>query len=259
MLNFDKFTASKKNAPKVVLIHGLFGDKDNLSALRKSLQDEYHVLAIDLPNHGASEHIDKWSFKQVAALLKKTFDAIDFKPDALVGHSLGGKVAMAYALEYPNDLACAVIADIAPASYPARHDNVFNALNAVAAKSINQRAEASDILSATLKEKATQQFLLKSFKKSQTGWHWQFNLKGLESDYQALSGWPYDTQSTQTNMLFVKGQESDYLTTCHTDSVNRHFPNAKVKVIAGTGHWLHAEKPVVFNRIVTQFLQQTIV
>jgi len=258
MLNFDLFHAEKKSTLNIVLVHGLFGDKDNLTLLRKQLQPFYNVMTVDLPNHGASPHIDNWSFELVVDMIHTTLEQHQFTPDCMVGHSLGGKVAMSYALLRPNVLRSAVIADIAPASYEARHNTVFQALNAVDAQPISQRADAGKILASVLQDKGTQQFLLKSFKKGRNGWAWQFNLKGLEADYQNLSGWPFTEHTTTTKMLFVKGQNSDYLNTGHTEAVNRHFSDVQVKVIADTGHWLHAEKPVIFNRIVTQFLQQSL-
>jgi esterase len=175
----------------------------------------------------------------------------------LLGHSMGGKVAMAVALQAPDRVASLSVADIAPVTYKeSRHTNVFKALNAVANAQVTSRKEAELLMSDYLTEPSVRQFLLKSFSNEQPT-HWQFNLHILQQHYADIMGWPFATQHYSGPVLFIKGGASDYLQAEHQPAITQHFPNASAKIIPGCGHWLHAEKPLLFNGIVERFLQQS--
>ena len=238
----------------ILLIHGLFGDKNNLNNLKQALVPNYNVMTIDLPDHGNSSHTEEWSFASAVEEIHQLLDQQNFYPCSIVGHSLGGKVAMAMALSHGEQVQGIVVADISPVTYPARHDNVFKALNAVANACVTSRKQASDILNDILVEPGVAQFLLKSFKKQNDKWQWLFNVAGLQKDYNNIIDWPYLEESYAGNVLFIKGGESDYIVQTHQTAIQTFFPRASFKVINGTGHWLHAEKPEVFNRLVLRML-----
>jgi esterase len=243
----------------VILIHGLFGNLDNLKGLGKALQSDFNVMLVDLPDHGKSSHTDTFSLTTYAQRIAQTIRSHGISSCHLVGHSLGGKAAMMMALDAPPDLVFTslVVADIAPVTYPARHDAVFAALNGIDLKHVNTRAEVQAHFARTLNDEGTRQFLLKGLRKTdgEPMWQWQFNLPLLERDYHSIIAWPDTDRTFSGPTLFIKGALSDYITTEMQPAITQHFPNAKARVIAGTGHWLHAQKPQIFNAAVSRFLQ----
>ena len=242
--------------PWTVLIHGLFGDADNLANIRRHLSEAFNVLSLDLPDHGHSPWLDTFTLRQAVDSVTAVLDDVKIDKASMVGHSLGGKVAMLLALVHPERVDKLVAADIAPVSYPRGHDSVFSGLNNVDLNNISGRKDAERAMAEYISEPGVRQFLLKSlYKDDQAHWHWRFNLDGLQNNYDAIIGWPDDLDATfDGDVLFVKGGASDYLTSQHRDQVARYFPNARAHVIEGTGHWLHAEKPQAFNAVVEKHL-----
>lgn len=248
------FKVQGQGAP-VVLIHGLFGSLDNLGLLARPLSEQYQVISLDLRNHGASFHSDEMSYPQQAADVLALLDHLGLDKVALVGHSMGGKVAMQLAKQSPERVSKLVVADIAPVAYPhARHKNVFAGLNATLANPPQSRAEAEAVLARHIEIPGVRQFLLKSFARSESGWGWRFNVPALEHNYANIMGWPDPQTAFEGSTLFIKGGDSDYVLPQYTETVMAQFPAARARVIAGTGHWLHAEKPVLFNKLVVDFL-----
>lgn len=248
-------TLGDKDAAAVVLIHGLFGDKDNLKALARDLQKDYFCVMVDARNHGESPHCDSMSYSEMAADVLATCDQLSLQQFALVGHSMGGKIAMQLAMDQPERVRCAVFADIAPADYAGTHDDILSALQAIDLSTVNSRSDADKALSETVKTQGVRQFLLKNLRKTDDGYAWRLNLDGLISNYDNLAGNVSQGQYDGP-VLFIKGGESDYLSEQHRDAINQRFSHVDVKIIEGCGHWLHAEKPRIFNRLVSDFLQR---
>ncbi|CAJ1812794.1 Esterase YbfF [Aeromonas salmonicida] len=162
---------------------------------------------------------------------------------------------MQLAKQAPARVARLVVADIAPVAYPhSRHQNVFAGLNTTLNQPVQSRSEAEAILAEHIEIAGVRQFLLKSFAKGESGWGWRFNVAALERNYANIMGWPDNQHRFEGPTLFIKGGDSDYMQPQYTDTVMAQFPAAKARVIAGTGHWLHAEKPVLFNKLVVDFL-----
>lgn len=244
-------------AEPVVLLHGLFGKQDNLGLLKQALQLQRPVITVDLRNHGLSEWHAEMNYQVMSDDILNLLSKLNQPKVHLLGHSMGGKVAMAVALQAPDRVASLSVADIAPVTYKeSRHTNVFKALNAVANAQVSSRKEAELLMSDYLTEPSVRQFLLKSFSNEQPT-HWQFNLHILQQHYADIMGWPFATQHYSGPVLFIKGGASDYLQAEHQPAITQHFPNASAKIIPGCGHWLHAEKPLLFNGIVERFLQQS--
>ncbi|GGW67479.1 alpha/beta fold hydrolase [Alishewanella tabrizica] len=242
------------SGPAIVLIHGLFGSFENLGVIARALSDAFQVINIDLRNHGRSAHHAEINYPLMAEDVAETLTHLKLTPFAFVGHSMGGKVAMEYALRYPNAVSRLVLADIAPVSYAARHTRIFAGLNAVALANVNSRAEADQHLAEYVEEIGVRQFLLKSLEKTETGFRWRFNLTALEQNYSALISAPHAAGQFNGPALFIKGADSDYILPEHRPQIMQHFPHAEAKIIQGTGHWLHAEKPAAFNKLVRDFL-----
>ncbi|MFT4518123.1 MAG: esterase [Halioglobus sp.] len=240
----------------VVLLHGLFGAGSNLGALSRHLQDSFHVCSIDMPNHGRSGWLEAVDIPSMADCLTQWMAQEGVSSAHWVGHSLGGKVAMQLALKNPALVASLVVADIAPVAYGGRHDRVFAALEAVAQGNCSSREEASSLMQRHLEEAGVIQFLMKSLQRDEQGFfRWRLDLEGLRSNYAKLSAAPVVEEPYGGQVQFIKGSESDYIQQHHWPEIERLFPRAEIKVMADCGHWLHAEKPELFNGIVGRFLQ----
>lgn len=243
--------------PWVLLIHGLFGSLDNLSGLRRGLETDYNVLSIDLPDHGKSMASTKFSFDDNALLIIDLIKRLKINKISIIGHSLGGKIAMKIALNAPQMVTCLVVMDIAPVAYLPRHDAVFTGLQSVPLDNITSRQDAELFLKQSIEEASTRQFLLKSLYQDDDGWHWRFNLPLLKRDYAEIiqeinADIPYLGPT-----LFIKGELSDYLLPQHREKILSLFPNSQSKLIGGTGHWLHAEKPSVCIKMINLFFNKT--
>ena len=240
----------------VVLLHGLFGAGSNLGALARSLQSEFEVFSLDLPSHGRSGWLEAPSLPGMADCLRQWMDAQDMPGAQFVGHSLGGKVAMQLALRYPERVAALVVADIAPVAYTPHHDTIFAALEAVAAKNCSSREEAASVMAFYLEEPKVIRFLLGSLSRNAQGFYrWRFDLQGISNAYSALLAAPEPHQSFSGPVLFVKGGDSDYIQDQHWPEIQVLFPSASIKIMPGSSHWLHVEKPQLFNGLVSRFLK----
>ncbi|MGO4893445.1 alpha/beta fold hydrolase [Flavobacterium sp. W21_SRS_FM6] len=247
----------EKERPWVLLIHGLFGSLDNLSALRRGLNENYNILSVDLPDHGKSTRTNKFSFDLYATLIIELLAELTIQKVNIIGHSLGGKVSMNIALKRPELVQRLVIIDIAPVAYSRSHDSVFLGLDSIPLATMTNRNMADDFLKQHVHELSTRQFLLKSLYQDEDGWHWYFNLALLKRDYlDILAEIKADTVYNGPT-LFIKGELSDYLLPAHRDKIVSLFPNSQSKLIGGTGHWLHAEKPAICLKTIELFFTKT--
>ncbi|UPW20473.1 alpha/beta fold hydrolase [Agarivorans sp. TSD2052] len=242
------------NGYPVLLIHGLFGSLSNLGLLAKHLEQlGYRVISIDALNHGLSPRSNSMSYRTQAAAVKAVCEELAIDQCAVVGHSMGGKIAMALAQQYPGLISTLVVADIAPVSYQHNHTAVFSGLMSFQPSTISSRLEADKCLAKHIVEPGVRQFLLKSLTKVDGQWRWLFDVEKLYACYSSIIDWSAG-ESFSKPCLFIKGELSDYIVADYQTQVAQQFPNASLKVIAGTGHWLHAEKPALFNRLTEQFL-----
>ncbi len=243
------------DGPPVVLLHGLFGSGNNLGALARALADTHSVYCPDLPNHGRSGWLEDASLATMADCVAHWMLHQGLPRSQFVGHSLGGKVAMQLALARPDLVSALVVADIAPVDYPAQHDAVFAALEAVAAGQCTLRDAAAALMAPHLQEQQVIQFLLSSLRRDADGvYRWRFNLEGLRRGYGAVRSKPVSSAPYRGPVLFIKGGESDYIREEHRAHILSLFPGAAVKIMPGCGHWLHAQRPGLFNSLVQRFL-----
>ena len=240
----------------IILIHGLFGDLDNLKSISRSLTDSYTVINLDVRNHGQSPHCDDMDYADMAADVVAVADAEGFDSFHLLGHSMGGKIAMEIALRHPRRVRSLMVADIAPVAYDARHSSIIDALSSINVEQLESRAQADAQLADSIETKGVRQFLLKNLRKDGDHWFWRFNLPALRNNYEALIGAPTSEGQYTGPVIFIRGEHSDYVTEAHSDAIATRFPRATPKTIKGTGHWLHAEKPTEFNQLVCDFLEQ---
>ncbi|NOU49193.1 alpha/beta fold hydrolase [Pseudoalteromonas sp. JBTF-M23] len=243
--------------PNVVLIHGLFGSLDNLNIIAKALSEHFTVTNVDLRNHGHSFHDDAMDYPTMANDILALMDHLGITDTHLVGHSMGGKVAMQVAMLAEQRVNRLVVLDISPVAYHARHEAIIHGLNAVSkSPQLNSRSEADKLMAQDIDEPGVRQFLLKSLtKNSESRFTWRFNLAVIAANYNKITSNINETHSCLCDTLFIKGNNSDYILPEHKSAILRCFPKAKAKVINGAGHWLHAEKPQAVNRSIIDFLQ----
>ncbi|WP_461481397.1 alpha/beta fold hydrolase [Porticoccus sp.] len=240
----------------LVLMHGMFGSLSNLGLVGRGLMARYRVISVDLRNHGESPHAMEMDYPGMADDIVELLDDLEIPRAHLLGHSMGGKIGMQVALNQPERVAKLVVADIAPVDYkPDRHGGVLEGLNALAAARPSSRQQADQLLSEYVEEAGVRAFLLKNLVRADDG-HFDLRLylEGILANYYdtltlAPTGTPFSGPT-----LFIKGADSAYIQDKHRETVMRLFPNAQLKIIAHAGHWLHAEKPDTFNRIVGDFL-----
>ena len=238
----------------MVILHGLLGSSDNWLPQARMLSDEYHVFVVDQRNHGQSPHSDDFSYEELVSDLKEFIQEHRIGQPVLLGHSMGGKTVMHYALQYPDEVNRLIVVDIAPKQYDVRHDAIVEGLKSIPVDSITTREEADAALARYISSRAVRQFLLKNLmRKPEGGFGWRVNLPVIEKKLEAISaGFP--EQGVYKNpVLFVRGNKSDYITDDDRDVIKKYFPNS-VLVSLDTGHWVQAEKPEEFVQTVRHFL-----
>lgn len=237
-------------------MHGMFGSLSNLGLLGRALSDNYSVISVDMRNHGESPHNLVMDYPSMADDIIELMDDLNFDQATLIGHSMGGKVAMQVAMNHPERVNKLVIADIAPVDYkPDRHGGVLEGLTSLATTRPTSRKEADQRLATYVDEPSVRAFLLKNLIRAKDGrFDLRLYMEGIIANYYdkltlAPTGEPFSGPT-----LFIKGENSAYIQDKHRSKVVRLFPNTKLKVIENTGHWLHAEKPETFNKSVSIFL-----
>ncbi|AFJ47767.1 esterase [Shimwellia blattae] len=240
---------TQQNLP-VVLIHGLFGSLDNLGVLARDLVNDHTVMQVDLRNHGLSPRSPDMHWAALAGDILDTMDSAGFERAILIGHSMGGKTAMATTALAPERIDKLVAIDISPVDYHLRrHDDIFAAIRAVSAAGVTTRHDAAAIMREHIKEEGVIQFILKSFVQGE----WRFNVPVLWDAYASIVGWD-DVPAWPHPAMFICGGDSPYVKPEYRPAILRQFPQAQAHVIAGTGHWVHAEKPDAVLRVIRQFL-----
>lgn len=252
ILNYEYHQKLEGETHPLVFIHGLFGSLSNLGMLARAFQNSHSVIQLDLRNHGKSPQSTEMDYREMANDVLETLDVIGIDKFSVIGHSMGGKVAMQLALisERVEQL---VVLDIAPFAYQERHhDEIFKALIAVQNAQIQSRQQAVEIMREYIHSDMVIQFLLKSFSKGQ----WLFNVDALYKQYDQIIGWENIGNTWQQPVLFIKGGESPYISnTEHTKAIEHQFPQAKIVEVEGAGHWLHAEKTAKVVEEIQNYLE----
>lgn len=251
-LSRQEFGAGAGGTP-LVIAHGLFGAGRNWRAIARALSAARHVVTVDMRNHGGSFHHPDHRYRDLAEDLAATIAGLGGRAD-LMGHSMGGKAAMLLALTRPAMLRRLVVADIAPVAYRHSHAPLIAALRRLDLAGLADRAEADRRLARDIPDRALRAFLLQSLIIDAGGARWALNLEALERAMPELTGWPRVDGRFDGPTLFLAGGESDYLRPEHHNRIRALFPAARIEVIPGAGHWLHAERPGEVIAAVDRFL-----
>lgn len=250
-LNFKKTGIGKP----LVILHGLFGSADNWFSIARELDKEYTMYLVDQRNHGDSPHSSAWNYDLMVEDLKELLDDEGLDKVNLMGHSMGGKTVMNFALKYPERVEKLIVADIAPRYYPVHHESILEGLNSLDLKSINSRKEADDALAKYISEPGIRQFLLKSLGRDSEGFAWKINLPVLSQNIENVGEALPEGGSFDGPTLFLAGANSNYIQQKDLPEMLEFFPNYELEFVQNAGHWLHAEQPHAVVEEIRKFLK----
>ncbi len=252
-LHFNRYGSGRAS---LLILHGFLGSSGNWHSLaRNAFGSRFQVFALDARHHGRSPHPPGFSHALMAGDVQAFMDAQGLEDAVLLGHSMGGKTAMTFALAHPERTRALVVADMAPRAYPPHHTAILDALNGVPLDRLASRQEVDAWLARRIPDWGVRQFLLKSLAPAPGGgYRWLFNLPVLTEQYAGVveavpAGAPYTGPA-----LFVRGEKSDYVTERDRPDIEKLFPAAELVTIPDAGHWVHAEAPDAFARAVLSFL-----
>jgi esterase len=236
-----------------VILHGLFGFSDNWQTHAKKIAEYYRVILVDLRNHGHSDWSDDFSYELMVADVKELFDDLQLNHVCLMGHSMGGKVSMMFAQQYPDLLQKLIIVDMGVKAYPPHHQTIFEAMLTMDLSLIQTRSEAEQHLSKYIDSEGIKQFLLKNLYWIEKGrLAWRMNLPVLHRKMNGiLTG--LEEQECFVNTLFIRGKQSNYILDEDIDAIENLFPDSEIVTIENAGHWVHAEQPAEFIESVLSF------
>src|SRR3954452_8073250 len=258
--------------PRVVFVHGLFGQGKNWTTIGKGLADGHRVTLVDLPNHGHSPWTDRVDYIDMVELLATELEQFG-EPVTLVGHSMGGKVSMQLALRRPELLRALVVVDIAPVEYPVQGGRTedpdeeaspfaayIDAMQALDLDALRTRGDADDALRDAVPSRMVRSFLLQSLVReglgADGGWRWRLNLELLERDLGELRGFPAPPPGATYDgpVLWIAGANSTYVLPEDRPVMDALFPATRLVRIKDAGHWVHSEQPAVFLETLRRFL-----
>ncbi len=256
--------------PPLIIIHGLYGSSDNWFTIGKKLAENFEVYLIDQRNHGQSPHTPDHNYSLLKEDLKEFMDQQLIEKAIIIGHSMGGKTAMYFSADYPERITSLIVVDISPLSYLStnsfqllQHKTIIKIMAEIDFSTITSREQVDGLLSGKIVQKQVRQFLLKNLKRSHNNkFYWSINISALQENLQkiidGLSLQDFANKKTITGfpVLFIKGSESDYILENDQRAITTIYPQAEIKTIQNAGHWVHAEQPDEFMKVVTLFLQQ---
>ena len=247
-------TALGSGDPLVVL-HGLLGSHQNLLPVCRTFAEHFHVFAIDQRNHGHSPHHDEMRYSAMADDIARFMDRHQLAAAHVLGHSMGGKTAMQFALNHPDRVRRLIVVDMAPRACGPRFAKLLDVLRELRLEDFKSRREADQALAAAVPEESLRLFLLKNLSPDgHGGYRWRINLSGIAGNYNNLREAIHCGVPFAGATLFLLGGDSDYVGESDRAEIHRLFPAAQFTSIAGAGHWVHAEKPVEFGATVLKFL-----
>ena len=238
----------------VVILHGLYGSARNWNSIAKRLGANHRVFAVDLRNHGTSPWADSMDYFEMAGDVTGFIRRHGLEGAAILGHSMGGKVAMTLALEHGDMVGSLIVADIAPVTYGHDLEAYLESLQGVSLEGVERRAEVDAALAGAIPDPAIRAFLLQNLVWDGGAWDWRINLAGVHASLDEIIGFPEVAGAYGGPALFVAGELSNYIRAEYTDTINRLFPNVRTATIPGAGHWVHADRPGAFIETVQEFL-----
>ena len=244
-----------QEGPPLIILHGLLGSSDNWHTLsRTSFSDISRVYALDLRNHGRSPHSEDIDYETMAADVRTFINRHNLGTVNLLGHSMGGKVAMQTALSYADVVDGLIVADMTPRAYPPSHRDLLDALHRLDPSRYDSRSEIDATLAEDVSSWPVRQFLLKNLKYNGEEYTWKPNLEAIRTNYDAILEALPEQPTFHGPTLFVRGGNSDYVLDEDLPEIRTRFPSSELVTIDHAGHWVHADTPDAFAEVVTDFL-----
>jgi len=237
----------------LIIVHGLFGSSDNWRSLAKTLSLSAQVITVDLRNHGRSPHDDMLNYDLMADDLAELLTELKVTKANFIGHSIGGKVVMAFSQRYPSYCKQLAIVDIAPREYEPEHTAIFDALLGLDLQAATKRSDVDTALSVSIKDKSVRQFLLMNIVSCDQGLAWRINLPALHGNYPQLLKSVCDNAGISIPTLFIRGGRSRYITDEDALVISKTFEDHQLYTVEQAGHWVHAEAPELFLNKVNEF------
>jgi esterase len=239
--------------PPVVLLHGLFGAARNFGAVQRAIAPRFRVVALDMRNHGDSPHAADMRYPTQAADVHETLLSLGIEQAAVIGHSMGGKTAMAMALRWPDQVGRLLVADIAPVNYQHGNDTIARAMAAIQLTGSLTRQQADAALTEAVPHPDIRAFLLQNLRFGASA-HWRIGLDEIAAAVADLEGWVELPGTYAGPSLFVTGANSDYVLPEHRPIIRSQFPAARFVALKNAGHWVHADNPAGFLSVLEAFL-----
>jgi esterase len=245
-----------ESGPPVLILHGLLGSARNWSSFARQIGATRRVFALDLRNHGASPWADRMTYDEMAEDVRAFMARQGLAAASVIGHSMGGKVAMRLALTHGEQVLRLVVVDVAPVAYRRSFNAYIEAMRGLDLSRISRRAEADPLLAEQIDDPGVRGFLLQNLVSAEAGLAWRVPLQALADNMPELVGFPEPCEGEQYDgpALFVTGGRSDYVRPEHHAKIRRLFPHAQFATIPEAGHWVHAEAPEKFLEVVGGFL-----
>jgi len=258
--------------PPLIVLHGLYGSSDNWITVGRILSEKFEVFLPDQRNHGNSPHSKEHNYMLLKNDLLGFMDRQNINKAIIIGHSMGGKVAMFFAADYPERIQSLIVVDISPGSYKSLqepmnqitlHMNIISTMMAVNFSEVKSRTDVDSQLATGIPSRRIRQFLLKNVTRDNKGkYSWKLNIGALYNNLPEIMDGLNIQRITKGDklkdfpVLFIKGEKSDYITESDYPAIYTLFPEAEIVSIPGAGHWLHAEQPELFIKTVTGFLKE---
>lgn len=240
----------------VIILHGVFGSSDNWMSIAKALGEHHKIYLVDLRNHGDSFHDEVFTYDAMMEDLEAFIKKEKIQDPIILGHSMGGKLAMKFAVNHPDLFDKLIVVDIAPRAYPPHHQKILEGLKSIDLEQLKSRKDADDALAEYIQEKGVRQFLLKNLTRDKDGhFKWKLNLPVIAQKIENVGEGLEEQLASDKPTLFIRGANSNYIRNEDMIVIVSIFPNAEVKTIEGAGHWVHAEQPEAFLSLVQQFIR----
>jgi pimeloyl-ACP methyl ester carboxylesterase len=240
----------------LIMLHGLLGSSDNWRVMSKRFAAHYKVYCLDLRNHGASPHDPAMSYANMAADLSEFLASEKLDHAHLIGHSMGGKVAMRFALDQPDSVAGLVVIDIAPKAYPPTHRPLLIALKALELTTCNTYGDIDRALEGQIRDTQVRQFVIKNLARgADETFYWRLGSDEIIVNYDALTEAVSAHRPVATRTCFIRGGRSNFIADTDIPWIRQLFPNAEIVTFADAGHWVHIDAAERFYQTVTEFLQ----
>ncbi len=252
-LNYKKFGES---GPNIIILHGLLGSLDNWQTIAKKLSEQFIVYTVDQRNHGRSPHSDEIDYQLLSDDIVWFCAQHAIQQAILIGHSMGGKVSMLFALQHPELVEKLIVVDIAPVYYEGGHEEILFAMAEAPLQNYTKREEVDKFLERRISNFGVRQFVLKNLSRDESGaFVWKCNLEALVKNYRALMEFTETEKTYQGETHFIRGEQSGYISKENWEACKKYFPNADLMTIHYAGHWVHADNPESFLETLLTLLK----